>query len=350
MATGWPMKTTYANGDVYSASDVNDITGTINLLQTSTLSVSAGKNQVINGCFDIWQRGTSSSTNDVYLPDRWFMKAIGTSTNSQDTDVPTSLGMRYSLKMLTGASSSYSQFQYTHEQAMTIPMRGNVYTMSWYMKANSTFSGTFSPTIYYSNSTDARATVMAGTAVTSTGNTSVTPTTTWTRYSITFTVPTDAVGIGIYFAPSAVQASGAALWIAGVQWEKGSYATFLSRAGGTIQGELAACQRYYLTLANGNSQALGVVSFYNSTSIQLGVSYPVEMRTAPTISQATGTSYFIVYVGGGTRVVNGSWTIADASTRQLRISADVSVAATATDSGILSTNNANALIALTSEL
>ena len=26
MATGWPMKTTYANGDVYSASDVNDIT------------------------------------------------------------------------------------------------------------------------------------------------------------------------------------------------------------------------------------------------------------------------------------------------------------------------------------
>jgi hypothetical protein len=59
MATGWPMKTTYANGDVYSASDVNDITGTINLLTSSTLSVAAGKNAVINGGMDIWQRGTS---------------------------------------------------------------------------------------------------------------------------------------------------------------------------------------------------------------------------------------------------------------------------------------------------
>ena len=39
MAVGWPTKTTYANGDVYSASDVNDTNGTINLLQTSTLSM-----------------------------------------------------------------------------------------------------------------------------------------------------------------------------------------------------------------------------------------------------------------------------------------------------------------------
>jgi hypothetical protein len=32
MAVGLPLKTTYANGDVYSASDVNDTNGTINLI------------------------------------------------------------------------------------------------------------------------------------------------------------------------------------------------------------------------------------------------------------------------------------------------------------------------------
>jgi hypothetical protein len=33
MAVGLPLKTTYANGDVYSASDVNDTNGTINLIK-----------------------------------------------------------------------------------------------------------------------------------------------------------------------------------------------------------------------------------------------------------------------------------------------------------------------------
>jgi hypothetical protein len=32
MAVGLPLKTTYANGDVYSASDVNDTNGTINII------------------------------------------------------------------------------------------------------------------------------------------------------------------------------------------------------------------------------------------------------------------------------------------------------------------------------
>ncbi len=68
MATGWPMKTTYANGDVYSASDVNDTNGTINLLQTSTLSRAGGKNVIINGGMDIWQppRPQGGEWSDLY--------------------------------------------------------------------------------------------------------------------------------------------------------------------------------------------------------------------------------------------------------------------------------------------
>jgi hypothetical protein len=262
---------------------VADSSTTTGLRYTPTFSQAAGKNFIINGGFDIWQRGTSSATDSVYLPDRWFVRAIGTTTNSQDTDVPTSLGMRYSLKTLTGAGGSFGQTQYTHEQATTIPMRGIVHTFSWYMKVNSTWANQFNATIYYSNSSDARATVMAGTVVTATGNTAVTPTTSWARYSITFTVPTDAVGIGVFFAPLAVQSSGSAIWIAGCQWEQGSVATPFSRAGGTIQGELAACQRYYIRVGGQNLfQFLGFCSFYTTTLGNGSMTFPVTMRAAPT--------------------------------------------------------------------
>jgi hypothetical protein len=36
MAAGWPVKTTYANGDVYSASDVNDANGTLNYINPTS--------------------------------------------------------------------------------------------------------------------------------------------------------------------------------------------------------------------------------------------------------------------------------------------------------------------------
>jgi len=58
MAVGFPAKTTYANGDVFSASDINDTNGTLNLLGSS-VATTAGKNGIINGAMQVWQRGTS---------------------------------------------------------------------------------------------------------------------------------------------------------------------------------------------------------------------------------------------------------------------------------------------------
>jgi hypothetical protein len=252
-------------------------------------TMAAGKNICINGGFDIWQRGTSFTTF-VYTADRWKMNPGGTTTVSQDTDVPTGVGVRYSLKQLTSASSSYSQYQMGFEQATTIPMRNQVYTFSFYMKANATWSGAFSPQIYYSNSSDTLSTIMSGTQVTATGNTAPTPTTSWVRYSVTFTVPSDAVGIGVYFAPAAVQASGAALWIAACQWEIGSVATAFTRSGGTIQGELSACQRYYSrvngTTVGGSTWINGHISGSSPAYAIACYQYPVEMRVAPTITQS----------------------------------------------------------------
>ena len=55
MAVGFPLKTTYANGDVYSASDVNDTNGTVNLVGgtlISTTTFSAVSSQSITSVFN----------------------------------------------------------------------------------------------------------------------------------------------------------------------------------------------------------------------------------------------------------------------------------------------------------
>jgi dTDP-D-glucose 4,6-dehydratase len=66
MAVGLPAKTTYADGDVFSASDINDTNGTLNLVG-QTNNFYAGKNKIINGDFSINQRSFSTtSTSEVY--------------------------------------------------------------------------------------------------------------------------------------------------------------------------------------------------------------------------------------------------------------------------------------------
>ena len=252
---------------------------------------SAGKNAIINGGMDIWQRGTSFSVGG-FTADHWVVGTGGTVTISQDaTSVPT--GFRYSQKYLTSAASSFANFATFIETANIIPFRGQVCTVSWYAIKNATYSGTFGlSNIFYSNTTDAAASQL--TAVTITSGANQTPTTSWARYTATFTVPSDAMGLSIQFNNGLAQASGAQINFVGAMMELGSVATTFSRAGGTIQGELAACQRYFETsydvgTAPGTSTSNGAVwssqTASNVTSGYIGAACQMKVtkRATPTI-------------------------------------------------------------------
>jgi hypothetical protein len=217
------------------------------------------KNKLINGNFDIWQRGsvTTASNNNshvgFYGADRWGFSPnlVGTvSTNLSSFDVtqtqvpnnPTNY-----LSFNTTVASTGSPFLYQRIENVRI-LSGKTVTLSFYAKSNISLSVTIGYSYWYGLP------IAVGGTFSNQTNTSagtITTTSNWTKYTITTTLPSIASGLTVdgpqntflqlYFGLPA--GTTYAFDIAQVQVEEGSVATpFEERPIGT---ELALCQRYY---------------------------------------------------------------------------------------------------------
>jgi hypothetical protein len=273
MAVGWPTKTTYANGDVYSASDVNDTNGTINLLGQS-VAVAAGKNKIINGAAQVWQRGTTITTTGAYTADRFAeVNGVNSITYTRSTDVPSSLGFQYSISR-AGTGSNMNQ---RIEAANAAQLAGQTVTLSFYYKSTAG-ADNLSISMYYANAADNFA------ALTQIGSIQViaSPATSWTRVSYTFTnISANAAnGLSIYF----YRGNGATstTLMTGIQLEVGSTATAFQTATGNAGSELAACQRYYWRTGGSTSvERISLGMGYSTTRADFTVKLPVTMRVVP---------------------------------------------------------------------
>jgi len=256
----------------------------------------AGKNFVINGGMDIWQRGTtfSAPSNLSYTADRWFsFWGSSNRTVSRQTGFG---GNNYSIRVgrNSGVSdTSFSGIGTIIESANMYLLQGKTVTLSFYARIGANFSGNLLATVVQSGTgiDQGAGSWWAGTWTSRVTNKEyyINPTTTATRYSTTFTIPSDATELLIYHQYAASGTAGAADYfeITGVQLEIGSVVTDFSRAGGDIQGELAKCQRYY--------QVPPTAIFlhgYNSSAAGFWWQPPVVMRTAPTASLATTSPYW----------------------------------------------------------
>ena len=319
-------------------------------------SIAAGKNFIINGNFDIWQRGTSFTivNNNAYTADRFHASVTGTMTISrQTTGVPA--GSQYCLRMASGFTNSVADFFQYIETANVVPLQGKTVTYSIKLRKNAANTSDAIILIQKSATTDAGSGASWSTISSTTVANALLPTGTgvgdWYTASLTLTIPNDgtANSLRVYASTVAQIANTAYLELAQSQVELGSVATTFSRAGGTIQGELAACQRYFYVMADGNQQSI-TNGFYSSTTDCRGnLRYAVTMRSTPTLASSTGTDHFAFETSAG---VDGLNTLNGAriTNNSLLIYNNTQASGTAGNAGELRTNSASASLTASAEL
>lgn len=270
------------------------------------------RNLIINGDMQIWQRGTSASgvTSSTLVADRWKnFNNIGTTDVSQSTDTPSGEGFGYSHKVAcastgtpTGGNECYisqvieaqnlqqlaygtsgakqitisfwvksnltgssSVWLYQYDGARDIAKSFTINSANTWEKKTLTFDGDVSGTINNDNGAglDVRFYLSAGPDITGT------LTGTWDgTFSERF--PTG----GITFNSSTSNN----LYITGLQLEVGSGASDFEFLPFDVQ--LARCQRYYH-----QREVHGGATADDDYSLNAyGVTFPVTMRTTPTIT------------------------------------------------------------------
>jgi len=273
----------------------------------NALSISAARNNVINGGMDIWQRGTTfSNPNNVYTADRWLTTRYGGTgwTVSQTTAGSGLPQIQYALRVQSnsGSTAGGTYALQAIETANSLPFVGQTVTLSFYARIGALYSGAGSTNMTIQTGTGTDQSLYSGftgqaTALTIAPGSGGQPalTTSWQRYSATTSsaIASTVTQLGISLLTGGTGTAGATDYIdiTGVQLEIGSTATAFSRAGGTIQGELAACQRYlpafYPPSSAGADFFLGYAYATNATLFFCNFNVPA--RVPPTGITPTGT-------------------------------------------------------------
>jgi hypothetical protein len=250
-------------------------------------------NYVINGAFDIWQRGTSFSglTTQQYTADRWEYEPSGaTTTITREAFTPaelTAIGYGESshyLKYDVTTANDFNQLAHKIEDVRTLA--GQTFTASFYAKGVSPSGGAvLSLRIEQNFGSGGSANVVALSA-------SPTLTSEWQRFTFTGVMPSisgKTIGANnhVLFRLRQLGTQSFTPWeisIWGVQLEAGSVATPFRRNANSIQGELAACQRYFYALAPANNHVESVAYAVSTTEIRTSVFIPTTMRVSPTLA------------------------------------------------------------------
>jgi hypothetical protein len=300
-----------------TTSQISDLTATASALNTiddGTLGFTAlsngtagvtyqpvSPNYIINGAFDIWQRGTSFTnlSTTAFTADRWTMGRTSAHAGidvTRSTDAPQ--GFEYSIKIqrqagntLTGNIWFSQRFEGLGKQ-----LAGQEITISFWAKLGADASFTLVQPRFRSTSADAAATTYsANNGTMNSGNPDYATipqnitadlTTSWQRFSFSGTV--DALAnmtqITIESLPSGTAGADDSIYYAGWQLEAGSVATPFRRNANSIQGELAACQRYYRRIQPGSGREMANGTMITTSIGRFYVAHAPTMRAGASIT------------------------------------------------------------------
>lgn len=304
----------------------------------------SNKNAIINGAFDIWQRGTSFAgvSGSQYFADRWgcILNGAMRFTVSRSTDVPTvaQAGRKFNYSLWADcttadtsiAATEYFCLRHVVEGYNYAPLAEQTFTLSFWVKATKT--GVYS--VSAKPSSNNASCVLEYT---------INQADTWEFKTLTFPAPSSSNGIwdytngwGIEFLwslsqGSTYQTSTLGQWqntnytastnqvnacdntandfkITSVQMEKGSVATPFEQR--SIQHELELCQRYFERSYNietptgtveENQAAWGNANSADTTLLCVNVDFKSIKRTTPSVTAYnTSTGAAGSFIAGST--------------------------------------------------
>ena len=322
----------------------------------------AGKNKVINGDFGIWQRGTTTTfaaaTSGGFVSDRWQYlcddgSGSGSKTISQQTFTPGTAPVsgyegQYFIRVNCTVASTVETYSFLTQLIEDVrTFAGQTITISFWAKAA---ASTTMPSVAIRQSFGSGGSGAVDTSVT----TNIAVTTSWQRFSYSVAVPSvsgKTIGSGSYFRIGLFSPNRATFTLDfwGVQVEASSVATAFQTATGTLQGELAACQRYYYLAASGLGATLCAGGAFSGTSNRGVVPFPVTMRSTPTLVIVSGTGYYYLEAANAADAMN-SFTILRPGLNASAIYNTTESATTSGAAGIIYTDNAAASVAFSAEL
>lgn len=252
---------------------------------TYSIEAAQRKNLVINGNFDIWQRGTTGAGSGYVSCDR--IRSSSANNTAFDRETNLALGGFYVLN-LTASASTGAGFEINFEARDGVYCKNKTMSFSFYHSSDIPLDNLR----YEVNTPDAFENYIAVTNDISGVFVQQTPigTGNFYRYEFTFT-PTAAnynngMQVRIYSADSgAISNSRFGL----VQLEVGQAATDFEYR--PIAEELALCQRYFYrpSLATGFLMQLFRDSAVANNKV-FSLTFPSQMRAGPTMSNITTTS------------------------------------------------------------
>ena len=242
------------------------------------------RNVLINGNFDIWERGATFGLNE-YTADRWRGSTGTTGSITRQTfptgqaDVPGN--PTFFARFNKTGTGDYALFEHRIEGVRTLS--NETATLSFWAKAAAAVTMNVQLSQNFGS---------GGSAAVSAGAPAVSLTTSWQKFTLVYNLPSisgKTIGSNNFVQLQLLPGQSSTSWTGTVdfaqfQLEQGSVATPFERR--PISTELSMCQRYYQS--HGNMFQCGMAYGSGTDGFTSNYSFPVTMRAAPTSTVTAG--------------------------------------------------------------
>jgi hypothetical protein len=251
------------------------------------------RNRIINGNFDVWQRGTSisMSASSVYTIDRWITGGTGTTSRQTFTLGQTEVPGNPKYYAQYDISSNSQNYEFTQKIEGVETFAGEQVTLSFYARRTSGTINIGTRLVQYFGTGGSP----SGTVVTSISGGNLSLTSSWQKFVFTASVPSisgKTIGSNnddsLWVSFQINDTNTGTLQFAQVQLERGSVATPFERK--SYGDELRLCQRYYQ-----QGKVWGFVQNDSATNATQGggscINFATQMRAAPTVTSFSGSAF-----------------------------------------------------------